>query len=155
MILLIKIISTGLFIGYISWAAGTFGSLLGSVIWVLLSRHFGYYVFTGILAILGFFICDYAERYIYFEKDTSKIIVDEIAGIMVTYLTFRFTFNFTGLFYLVVGFILFRFFDIVKPPPIRNLQKLRGGMGIMLDDIASGTISNGILQVIRFFIVNL
>lgn len=155
MILFIKIISTGLFIGYIPWAAGTFGALLGGVIWLLLSRHMGYYLFTGILVILGFFVSDYAERHIYFEKDTSKIIIDEIAGMLITYLTFRFTINFTGLFYLVTGFILFRIFDIVKPPPIRTLQKLTGGMGIMLDDIASGAISNGILQVIRFFMVNL
>jgi phosphatidylglycerophosphatase A len=53
--------------------------------------------------------------------------------------------------YVVTGFLLFRFFDIVKPKPINSLEKLKGSAGIMLDDIIAGVYANMILQVIYIF----
>ena len=91
----------------------------------------------------------YAEKKIFMKKDDKRIVIDEICGMLVTFLTFRFDFDIRGVFLLGGGFLLFRFLDIGKPPPIRSLQKLPGGAGIMLDDIACGAVANGILQAAR------
>jgi len=54
--------------------------------------------------------------------------------------------------FIILGFFLFRFFDIVKPPPIRLLEKAKGGYGVVLDDVLAGVYANIILQIVRLFI---
>jgi len=147
--LVVKIVSTGFFAGYIPVAPGTFGTLVGIGIWVLLSRSIFYYAATFILVTLGFVFSDYAEKYIFLKRDSSKIVIDEVSGILITFLSFQFKPGLSGMIYLVFGFLFFRFFDIIKPPPIRIIQKYRGGTGIMLDDIVSGIFANALLQILR------
>jgi phosphatidylglycerophosphatase A len=77
------------------------------------------------------------------------VVIDEIAGMLITYATFIFTANGRGLFFLIAGFLLFRLFDILKPFPAHALQSVRGGAGIMLDDVAAGIYANAVLQVAR------
>ncbi len=117
-----------------------------------MSKPLYHYSFTGILLILGFLTSGYAERKIFMRKDDHRIVIDEICGMLVSFLTHKFTFTAHGFIILAAGFVIFRFFDIVKPPPISNLQRLKGSFGIMLDDIAAGTITNGILYGIKIFI---
>ena len=69
---------------------------------------------------------------------------DEVVGFLITMVWLPLTWQ-----SLLLGFVLFRFFDIVKPPPIRQLdQHVKGGFGVMIDDIAAGLISSVILQII-------
>ncbi|MFW6139119.1 MAG: phosphatidylglycerophosphatase A [Spirochaetota bacterium] len=148
----IKLLATGFYTGYIPRAEGTVASFLASLIWVFFYHPLYYPVLTAVIILGGFFAADYAEKYIYQQKDSSKIVIDEIAGMLVVYLGFSFTWGTQGLVYYIAGFFIFRALDIIKPPPVKNLQSLAGGVGVMADDLLSGVVSNALLQVIRFSI---
>jgi phosphatidylglycerophosphatase A len=96
---------------------------------------------------LGFIASGRVEK-IMGEKDPGEIIIDEFSGMLIS--LYRIP---PSMGYVVTGFLLFRFFDIVKPKPIRNLEKLKGGIGIMSDDIIAGVYTNIILQFV--YIVSL
>ena len=138
------VLATGFFIGTIPFAPGTFGSILGLPIVYLLSR-LNLLLSVSFILLFIFFaigIASAAEK-ILNQKDPSEIVVDEIAGLMV---------SFTGLPFdlktAIAGFIVFRAFDILKPFPIRMLQdKLNGGSGVVLDDVLAGIYTNLILRL--------
>jgi phosphatidylglycerophosphatase A len=115
-------------------APGTFGSIPGLVIFWL-TLDFGLYVQLGIAAAMaaaGIWICGESARRIGVH-DHGGIVWDEIVGMYLTLLVAPFTV--AG---WVAAFVLFRFMDIVKPWPIRDLDhRLRGGAGIMLDDLVA------------------
>lgn len=76
------------------------------------------------------------------EHDSSEIVIDEVAGFLVAALGLQ------G-WWLIVAFILFRFFDIVKPPPISAIdRKVSGGFGVVLDDVAAGLITNALIHFV-------
>ena len=136
-----------LFVGYSPVAPGTFGTLIGIPLYLILYPQ-GikiYIIFTTLFIILGIEISSLAET-IFDEHDSPKIIIDEIAGFLVTMLFIPLNIKF-----ILLGFILFRIFDIWKPVPISHLQKFPGGIGIMADDILAGIYSNIILQVFTGF----
>ena len=136
-------IATGLGIGYAPVVPGTFGSLPGVVLaWSLFSLGGTMAVFAGLLTVtgLGFWAAEGAARDLG-RKDPGQIVVDEIAGQMLTYLLVPPTIRTLGL-----GFLLFRMFDILKPFPARRLEALPGGSGIMADDLAAGVYANLVLQ---------
>ena len=140
--------ATGCFVGNISFAPGTFGSLLGLPLCFLLSRiHFPVAVILTILFIFfSIRIAKEAEEILKIE-DPGCIVIDEIAGLMVTFIGLPFN-TVTA----VAGFIIFRVIDILKPYPIRSLErKLTGGTGIVMDDIAAGIYSNILLRVVSLF----
>ena len=100
------------------------------------------------LTILTFFflscwVSGKAESY-WGRKDDRRIVIDEMMGFFVTMLWLPGT-----VFFIVIGFFLFRFFDILKPPPIRRLEKIEGGFGVVLDDVVAGIYANIILQLVR------
>ena len=81
--------------------------------------------------------------------DSSRVVIDEVAGMWISLLFVPVTGP-----RLLVGLVLFRFFDIVKPLFIRNMERLPGGVGVMMDDVLAGIYSNILLQVgvqLRFF----
>ncbi|WP_345953915.1 phosphatidylglycerophosphatase A [Mucilaginibacter sp. PAMB04168] len=80
-------------------------------------------------------------------KDSSRVVIDEVAGQMIALLFVPLT-NFN----LIVALILFRFFDIVKPLGIRKMEKLPAGTGVMMDDVLAGVYANIVLQIILFII---
>lgn len=137
-------LATGFFIGTLPFAPGTFGSLLGLPIVFLLSRLNLLLSVSVILLFIVFAIgiASAAEK-ILNQKDPAKIVIDEIAGLMVT---------FTGMPFnsktAIAGFIIFRVFDILKPFPIRTVEsKIRGGSGVVLDDVLAGIYANLILRL--------
>ena len=77
------------------------------------------------------------------KADPAQIVIDEVCGYLVTMLYVA-----PNLTNIITGFILFRFFDIAKPPPLRKLERLPGGVGIVADDILAGIYSNIVLQII-------
>jgi len=77
-------------------------------------------------------------------KDPSQVVIDEVAGQLIALLAAPLNWK-----YLLASFILFRGFDIVKPPPVRQLERLPGGMGIMMDDVAAGFLALFLGQLLR------
>ena len=144
----VMVLATGCFTGYIPFAPGTFGSIVGLPLCFLLSKT-GLPVAILFILIFIFFaiwISTRAEK-ILKQNDPGCIVIDEIAGIMVTFLGLPF-----NTISVVAGFAAFRFFDIVKPFPIRFVEKkLAGGTGIVLDDIAAGIFSNIVLRLVNSF----
>ncbi|MEY4539493.1 MAG: hypothetical protein RLZZ306_1250, partial [Bacteroidota bacterium] len=78
-------------------------------------------------------------------EDSSKIVIDEVAGMVITLCFIPFS-----LTNIIIGFILFRFFDIYKPLYIKHFEKYSNGWGVMLDDVIAGIWSNLVLQLIIF-----
>jgi len=149
---IIRLLSTGFFCGYIRGARGTYASIIACGIWVFLYNKPYYPIVVGCFVSLGFTIAGYAEKKIFNEKDSSKIVIDEMAGMLASFISFRFMLNAEGVLYLAAGLILFRFFDIVKPAPVGSFQRLNGGVGIMMDDLVSGALANGLLQLVRILV---
>lgn len=97
-----------------------------------------------LVLLIGTLTAHYAERQL--GKDSSHIIIDELCGYLISVL---FIPSRTG--YLIAAFILFRIFDILKPPPIRKIEDIfPGGAGVMLDDVLAGIYTNVCLQLWRY-----
>ncbi len=145
---IIMFLATGGFIGKIPFAPGTFGTLVGIPLCIALTYAAPLTVQLSMaLVILGVWVANEAEK-ITGTKDPGCVVIDEIAGFVVTM---------AGVIIsplsIVLGFILFRFFDILKPFPVKYLEDtLPGGAGIMLDDIAAGIMANICLHVILYFV---
>lgn len=129
-------------------APGTFGTLAAVPLYLVLVQAqslFVYSVVTLLVIFTGVWICGQAAEKLG-EHDFGGIVWDEIAGLLVTMWLVPFTWQAVAL-----GFILFRLFDIVKPWPIRWIDRqVHGGLGIMLDDVLAGVFAGGLL----FFIVS-
>lgn len=144
-------IATGGGAGYSPWAPGTAGSLVG-LLPVLLFPVIGSWqaaLLIILVTLVGVWASTNAEKF-FGKKDASPIVIDEIAGQMITLWLLPLSAGF-----LVAGFLLFRFFDILKPFPARWLQdNLPGGWGVVLDDVAAGVYANLCLQM-AFWYMNL
>ena len=149
---IIKFIATAGFIGYAPFASGTFGSLAGVAVWVFISSWRYYPVVVFFIIAIGFLVSDYAEKRIFFKEDPSEVVIDEVSGMLISYLFFNFSYGLKSLVILILGFAIFRFFDILKPQPIKVIQKLPGGIGIMSDDIVAGIFTCLILNLVRIVI---
>lgn len=140
-----EIISTWFYVGKIRFAPGTWGTL-ATVPFVILFQSFGailYMACAFIILFAGIFLSDIYEKS-KGDHDLSEIVIDEVAGYMIAMTMMPMTWQ-----ALTAGFILFRFFDILKPFPIGWLdRKIGGGLGVMLDDVAAGVITNVILQLL-------
>jgi len=132
------------FIGYIPFAPGTFGSLVACVLFILIRPSVFLHVTILLFIIpLGIISSHYAEILLK-VKDSRHIVIDEFCGYFIAMLFLPF-----NAFYIIGAFFLFRFFDILKPFPIRTAEHFRGGMGIMADDIVAALFTNAILQIAR------
>ena len=143
--ILFKYIATLGFIGYICFAPGTFGTLSAFVVYILLKpTDFWLIVMLLIFVPLGTISAGYTERLLN-EKDSKHIVIDEFCGYFCSVLFLPQSMN-----YLIAAFFLFRIFDILKPFPIRRIELiLKGGTGVMADDLAAALYTNAILQIWR------
>jgi phosphatidylglycerophosphatase A len=143
------LIATGFGVGYSPIAPGTLGTLVAIPIYYFLSEiPSPLYEITLIgFLFLSVWISENTERF-FRRKDDQRIVIDEIIGFLITMLWVPKTVPF-----IIVGFFLFRFFDILKPFPIRRLEKgLKGGYGVVLDDVVAGVYANIILHLVYLFI---
>ena len=141
----VVLLATGFHIGNIPFAPGTLGSLLGLPLGYALAEFAMPVVMICALLFIFFavWIAHAAEK-ILKQKDPGCIVIDEIAGMIVTLIGLPF-----NRVTVVLGFILFRVLDIIKPYPIRNLDKrLPGGLGVVADDVVAGIIANLLLRII-------
>jgi len=131
-------------LGYIPWAPGTAGSLISFVFLIIFRPPLWAHITIAIsITALGVWASGEAEKR-FSKKDPKNIIIDEASGYLIAMV---FLPNTMG--YYIASFILFRVLDILKPSPIRRLQGLRGGIGVMLDDVVAGVLTNIILEAWR------
>ncbi len=127
--------------GYSPVAPGTAGSLLALLIlWAFPFSPLGLALALLMVVSVGGWAAGRAERLLG-RKDPSPVVIDEIAGMLLSVLALP---RFLGM--LLAAFLIFRFFDIVKPFPVRQCQKLAGGLGIMVDDLIAGTYTLALLR---------
>ena len=140
-------IAFGFGAGAIPFAPGTWGTLVGVFLYLLIAQFaLPYYlIILAISIVFGIWICDKTERFLG-VKDHSGIVWDEIAGFLLTMLYAP-----AGWQWVALGFVLFRLFDIIKPWPIKVIDKrVKGGIGIMLDDLIAAIPAWIILQIFAF-----
>lgn len=142
-----KLIATGLGIGYIGKGAGTAAAFVTALFWYLFqsgsindSFVLPLCITLAIIAV-GIWSADRVEAL--WGKDHNRVVIDEVAGMCITLLFIP-----VSIKYGLIGFVLFRFFDIAKPLFIRKLEALKGGWGVMADDILAGIYSNLVMQII-------
>jgi phosphatidylglycerophosphatase A len=140
----ILFVATGFFVGRVPVAPGTLGSLIGLPACYLLSRLNFLQSLICILVFIWFAIgISSAAEKIIKRKDPGQIVIDEIAGLMVALAGLPF-----NLKTVMIGFIIFRVFDILKPFPIRIIDKrVGGGSGIVLDDVVAGVYGNLVVRL--------
>jgi phosphatidylglycerophosphatase A len=133
----LAIVSCG-FLGCSPFAPGTFGTLGGvAIAWLLSRTHTEHYAWWTLLICVVLYAVSqplgtWAETYAR-KKDPGIFVMDEVIGYLITVMWFRGP----SLLALIVAFFVFRFFDIVKPPPARAMEKIPGGHGILLDDVVA------------------
>lgn len=140
---IVLFIAQGAYSGRFPKAPGTAGTVAGVLLFLAL-RNLGVmgYAFATVAVIaIGTWAAGKADRLLG-SKDDQTIVIDEIAGFLVAMLLVPATW-----WSVVALFVLFRFFDILKPWPIDRLQRVPGGPGVMLDDIVAGIYANLLFQV--------
>jgi len=136
--------ATGLGSGLLPKAPGTWGSVLGVVLWVAGIGHLSWPVFW-VVFVAGFLAALVAIRAMqerFGVLDAGEIVIDEILGVWIALLFAPMT-----LWVLVLGFAAFRLFDIWKPWPVSWADRLHTPLGVMLDDLIAGCLALGVVQL--------
>lgn len=143
----IKFLATGAGTGYAPVVPGTFGSLMGVVIFLAMIDYPRWLLLVTILGLtaIGILVSDEAEK-LFKKKDPSFIVIDEVTGLLVTMLFLPFQVK-----YVLMAFVIFRLTDIIKPYPAKQLENLHGGLGIMADDIVAGIYAGVIILLGIYF----
>jgi phosphatidylglycerophosphatase A len=144
----ILLLATGFGAGFSPIVPGTLGTLLAIPLYYFISSISAPLYEVTLVAFFFFssWISNQAERY-WGKKDDRRIVIDEIMGFLVTMLWVPMSIP-----SVISGFVLFRFFDILKPFPIRHLERVKSGFGVVLDDVLAGIYSNIILHfILRFW----
>lgn len=148
----------GMGAGRIVWAPGTWGSVVGLIWFALLLSTGSILMFllgAGIATFASVWICGAAEK-ILGQHDPSSVVLDEVIAVPLCFAAFLLAehlrhgvlptvdgfFAGTGAIYVAVVFVLFRVFDIWKPWPVRQMQRLPGGWGVTADDVAAAVYVN-------------
>ncbi len=143
---MIKFLATGFYIGYMPKFPGTFGTLLGiplSYCLLLLEGTITYLAATMMFISLAILISELHDGTLA-EDDSKTIVIDEVVGYLVAFAGMPFQWH-----WILFVFVLFRLFDGIKPFPINYIDKnIKGGMGIVLDDVVAGLITNIISQLV-------
>lgn len=144
-----KLVATFFYVGLLPYAPGTWGTAAAIPLYYLISGipYYFYIAVTVVVIIISVRASDIAEE-IYGKSDPGQIVADEVCGYLVTMILIPPT-----LINIIIGFFLFRLFDIVKPPPSRQAERLPGGMGVVMDDVVAGIFANIALQVITRYLL--
>jgi phosphatidylglycerophosphatase A len=168
---LARLLATGCFVGYVPWASGTFGSLLGILIYLIPGAQA--VPILGSMIVVGFILGTAAAGMVakaegdklsktaaltksLFQdgsahaSDPSIVVIDEIVGMWIALLWLPKTFV-----AITLAFLAFRCFDIVKPEPARAMERLPHGFGIMLDDVVAAVYANLSTQVVLYVLTQI
>jgi phosphatidylglycerophosphatase A len=137
-------VATGAGSGYAPIAPGTAGSVVGLLLyWLVIGLpRPGFWVVIALTLAVGTWAAERAER-IFERRDDGRITVDEVAGMLISLAALPVRPEVA-----VTAFFLFRIFDIVKPWPARACERLRGGVGVMADDVVAGIYANLVGQIL-------
>ena len=142
-----KFIGSGFYTGYFPIASGTVGSLAAIVIYIIPGFEQLVIIIPATLVFMayGIFIGTKFENQ--YGKDPSECTVDEVVGTWISLIALPKT-----LWIILATFFLWRILDIIKPPPARNLERLKGGLGIMIDDVISGLYTLIIMHLVVYLL---
>ncbi len=146
-----KAIGTSFGFGFIPFAPGTWGAAFGVAVYYFIYQYapaqinFWMIGLAIIFTAIGTWCCEVLKEE--WGDDPSKIVMDESVGIWVTFICMPF-----GWFNMLLGFGLFRFFDILKPLGVGTLdRKIKNGFGVMADDLLAGVYALIVLQAINYY----
>ena len=137
-----KIVATLFFSGYAPVAPGTAGSALTAIVYYFFCSSMGaveWFVVLTAVFFVGVYTAGEMERK--WGRDPGRVVIDEGMGFLLTV-----AFLPHGFWTAVLGFLLFRLLDILKPAPIRRVERLPGGWGIVADDVMAGLYGNAVLR---------
>ena len=145
-----KLSATVLGIGFLQLAPGTWASLAAMCAWFFISQQIDFSFSLQLVAVLvsviiGIWSSVRLENE--WGKDPSKIVIDEWAGMWITLLFLP-----SDSWILALAFVVFRILDIWKPSIIRKAEKIKGGWGVMMDDIVAGLIGNVLIRIVLWII---
>ena len=148
-----KLIGTTFGAGYCPVAPGTAGAAVALGVWLVLSAFMplcDVQVVVMLLTLAFFILGTWSSGVLegVWGKDPSRVVVDETVGTWIALMAVPTD----DWWYAVVAFVLFRFFDIVKPLGVRRMEALGGGLGIMMDDVLAGIYSAAVLVIIGLFV---
>lgn len=137
------LIASGGFVGFLPWCPGTLGSLWGAFIfWFIRKETLFIQIGLVILVIsLGVLVSHMVSKMTN-QKDPEFVVIDEVAGMWFSVL------GKSSFLEYLLAFIIFRVIDILKPFPLRKIERLKGGIGIMTDDVLAGMITNLLVGLI-------
>ncbi|HET7153373.1 MAG TPA: phosphatidylglycerophosphatase A [Candidatus Kapabacteria bacterium] len=127
-------------VGFMPIASGTWGSAFALLFYLFIPGFWHWYVIlpASLIVLLPAIPASTKAEHVYGD-DPSMVVIDEVVGMWITLASPLFPFSWV---YAIVGFFLFRLFDIVKPFPANRFDAMKGGFGIMMDDVVSGIYAN-------------
>jgi phosphatidylglycerophosphatase A len=136
-------LATSLGVGYVPYAPGTFGSAAGLLFWWFLPDSFAIQLAAIVVVFaVGTWSGNVAEQH-FGASDPPPVVIDEVMGMWITLLL-----NPVGWQGAVIGFLMFRLFDVIKPYPANRLERLPGGLGVMADDGMAAVYANIALRAV-------
>ncbi len=147
---LFKALATLFYTGYFPVAPGTVGTVVALIVYLLLPGELiessWFFLIPLLMVIPSVYVCSKAEEDM--ERDDGRIVLDEFVGYFISIVFLPKT-----VLIALLGFVLFRLFDILKPSPAAELQSLQRGWGIVFDDVMAGVYANLCLQIIYFLFI--
>lgn len=150
------VIGTGFGAGFFPWGPGTAGALLATLMWWWGSSLLGAECLVLAVSLLivvftaaGIWAANRLEPF--WGEDPSRVVVDEMVGVWIPLLVCPAG----NYWYALAAFLLFRLFDIVKPFGVRHMEKMKGGVGVMMDDVLAGLYAMVLLYITRFAVLPL
>lgn len=138
------VLSTWFGCGLVPFAPGTLGTIASLPVVLWLGRHPIPHRVLGLAVLTALAVWSSGRSQQLFGKsDPSEVVIDEVAGFVLTLFLLPISW-----LTVICGFILFRFFDILKPFPIRRSERLKGGLGVVMDDLLAGLYAHGTLRII-------
>ncbi|MCP4652998.1 MAG: phosphatidylglycerophosphatase A [Candidatus Omnitrophica bacterium] len=138
-------IATVFGVGYTPLMPGSAGCVVAVFIYYFVRSNVGFFVITVVTIALAFLVSSRIEE-LSGEKDCKKIVVDDFAGQLLTFLFIPYSYKF-----LIIGFFLFRMLDMLKVYPANRIEKFPGAKGIVGDDLIAGIYANIILRLAIIF----
>jgi phosphatidylglycerophosphatase A len=130
-------LATSLGVGYVPFAPGTMGTIVGLLVWAVLPGSPAIHAVTiALMFVVGSWSGSVAEMH-FRREDPGPVVIDEVMGMLITLFL-----NPVGWLGALTGFLLFRAFDVIKPYPSNRLERLPGGIGVMADDAMAAVYAN-------------
>jgi len=141
-----KLLGSGFYAGYLPKAPGTWGSFFALIIYFIPGfENPSLMIFMiSLFILIGVPIADKFEAV--YGKDPKECTIDEVVGMWITLLFLP-----KKIWWIILAFLIWRVMDIIKPFPVRNLEKIKGGWGVILDDILAGIYSFITIQLVIFY----